>query len=93
MKTWRFRVVDATGRALSFKRALSRFICAMIFYGPACVGVALLFFPDRVSRVIAMWAFLPLAATILWARHDADRQFLHDRLAGTRLIDVKPLPD
>ncbi len=93
MKTWRFRVVDATGGALSFKRALSRFIVAMVFYGPACVGVALLFFPDRVSRVITMWAFLPLAATILWARHDADRQFLHDRLAGTRLIDVKPLPN
>ena len=93
MKTWRFRVVDATGGALSFKRALSRFIFGMVFYGPACVGMALLFFPDRVSRVITMWAFLPLAATILWARHDADHQFLHDRLAGTRLIDVKPLPN
>ena len=88
MKTWRFRVVSRDGRELNFTQALVRFVCATAFYGPACVGVVLLFFPDRVSRVITMWAFLPMVATLLWARHDADRQFLHDRMAGTRLIDV-----
>lgn len=91
MKTWRFRVVNVNGGELNFAQALIRFIYALLFYGPACVGVVLLFFPDRVSRVITMWAFLPMAATILWARHDAGRQFLHDRLAGTRLVNVEPL--
>ena len=33
-------------------------------------------------------ALLPLS--ILWALVDRDRQFLHDRLAGTRLIGVPP---
>jgi uncharacterized RDD family membrane protein YckC len=33
-------------------------------------------------------ALLPLS--ILWALVDRDRQFLHDRLAGTRLIDARP---
>ena len=89
MKTWRLRVVTVDGGALNFVTALKRFICALLFYGPACVGVALLFFPDRISRVIAMWAFLPMIATILWARHDADRQFLHDRMAGTRIVDAR----
>ena len=28
--------------------------------------------------------------TILWALFDRDRQFLHDRLAGTRIIDTEP---
>ncbi|MCY7388413.1 MAG: RDD family protein [Burkholderiales bacterium] len=89
MKTWRFRVVSTGGGELNFATALTRFICALLFYGPACVGTVLFFFPDRVNPVITMWAFLPLAATILWARHDSDRQFLHDRMAGTRLVDAK----
>ena len=89
MKTWRFRVVNVDGSELNFATALARFIYALFFYGPACVGIVLLFFPDRVSRVITMWTFLPMFATILWARHDLDHQFLHDRMAGTRLVDAK----
>lgn len=89
MKTWAFRVVNVDGSKLNFVRALTRFFVALLFYGPACVGLMLLFFPERVSRVITMWAFLPMAATILWARFDLDRQFLHDRMAATRLVDAK----
>ena len=88
MKTWRFRVVDFQGHKLNLARALARFVLALFFYGPACVGVMLLFFPDRISRVIIMWTFLPMVATLLWARFDADGQFLHDRMAGTRLVNV-----
>lgn len=86
MKTWRFRIVDANGRPLDLKRALLRFICAMIFYSPACVGIVLFFFPKRISPIITMWAFLPMFATLLWARFDPDGQFLHDRWARTRLV-------
>lgn len=88
MKTWRLRVVAANGSELTLTQALTRFIFSLLFYGPACVGVVLLFFPDRVSPVITMWTFVPMAATILWARHDVDRQFLHDRMAGTKLVTV-----
>jgi uncharacterized RDD family membrane protein YckC len=35
-----------------------------------------------------MWAFLPMFATVLWARFDPDHQFLHDRMAGTRIVSV-----
>ena len=85
MKTWRFRVTCVNGRPLDFLRALLRFACALLFFGPAAAGVLLLFFPNRVNPFYSMWAFLPMAATILWARFDPDRQFLHDRMAGTRL--------
>ena len=86
MKTWRIRVIANDGQPLSLARALTRLGTASFFYVPAVAGVVLLFFPNRISPVIAMWAFLPMVATILWARFDADRQFLHDRMAGTRLI-------
>ena len=39
-------------------------------------------------RFLLAAALLPLS--ILWALVDRDRQFLHDRLAGTRLIDARP---
>jgi uncharacterized RDD family membrane protein YckC len=92
MKTWRFRVMQANGSALSWSRALLRLVCAAIFFGPAAVGVLLIFFPDRLSPVITMWFFLPMFATLLYARFDPHQQFLHDRLAGTRLEEApRPL--
>ena len=88
MKTWRFKVVDRAGKRLTVVQALRRFIYALIFFGPAAAGLVLLFFPDRVRMVVTMWAFLPLIATLWWSNFDPDRQFLHDRLAGTRLINA-----
>jgi uncharacterized RDD family membrane protein YckC len=41
-----------------------------------------------IARFLIAAALLPLS--ILWALVDRDRQFLHDRLAGTRLIDARP---
>ncbi len=88
MKTWRFRVISASGQPLTLIRALARFGCATLFFGPAVGGLLLLFFPSRISPAVAMWAFPPMVATILWAQFDSDQQFLHDRMAGTRLVSV-----
>ena len=40
------------------------------------------------ARFLVAAALLPIS--ILWALFDRDGQFLHDRLAGTRLIDARP---
>ena len=40
-----------------------------------------------IARFLIAAALLPLS--ILWALVDRDRQFLHDRLAGTRLVDAR----
>ena len=40
-----------------------------------------------ILRYILAWlSLLPFGAGFLWAFFDRDRQFLHDRLAGTRMI-------
>ena len=51
---------------------------------------------ETISLARALWRFClatlgyGLAGlTIIWAIFDKDRQFLHDRLAGTRLIDTR----
>ena len=38
--------------------------------------------------VLAVLGFATLGAGFLWALVDRDRQFLHDRLAGTLLVDA-----
>ena len=40
-----------------------------------------------ILRFLLALALLPVS--IAWALFDRDRQFLHDRLAGTRLVDAK----
>jgi len=32
--------------------------------------------------------FVPTGVSLLWALFDRDRQFLHDRMAGTRLVNA-----
>ena len=88
MKTWRFRLVDRNGQSPSLARAFGRFLLALFFFGSACLGLVLIFFPHRISPAQSLWTFVPMIASVLWARFDADRQFLHDHLAGTRLVNA-----
>jgi uncharacterized RDD family membrane protein YckC len=39
-------------------------------------------------RFLLALAFVPTGISLLWALFDRERQFLHDRLAGTRLVLV-----
>ena len=82
MKTWRLRLVCRDGRALDVHRALLRFASAWI--GPALASGTYAWLHDRGG---GRWAILLLAANFLWAMFDRDRQFLHDRLAGTVTLD------
>lgn len=45
--------------------------------------------PAALLRFILAIPSVLLGLGILWAVFDPDRQFLHDRLAGTRLVGVK----
>jgi uncharacterized RDD family membrane protein YckC len=39
------------------------------------------------SRFVMACVFVPTGISLIWALFDRDRQFLHDRLAGTRLVN------
>jgi uncharacterized RDD family membrane protein YckC len=60
MRTWHMRLVDRRGHCPNLRRAITRYLVAVL--GIAACGVGL-----------------------LWALIDPERQFLHDRIAGTRL--------
>jgi uncharacterized RDD family membrane protein YckC len=81
MKTWKLRLVRADGSAVTPKVALLRYLATWIGPGLAVAAYAAL------SRygwgAHAAWL---VAFNFLWAFVDRDRLFLHDRVAGTRLV-------
>jgi uncharacterized RDD family membrane protein YckC len=84
MKTWRIRVVAADGSMLGPWRALGRYLLCWFWLVPGW-AMAVLF---QVHSLIYGLLFLAANCILLAmaALFDKDRQFLHDRLAGTRLI-------
>jgi uncharacterized RDD family membrane protein YckC len=43
-----------------------------------------------VLRFLLAGPLVPTGISLLWSLFDRDRQFLHDRLAGTRLVSAAP---
>jgi uncharacterized RDD family membrane protein YckC len=89
MKTWRIRVVDAQGQRLTQARALSRYMLSWLWFLPALLASSLFHLTGAETAVIvAGWV-------LVWAllsRFHPQRQYLHDALAGTRLVPAEPLP-
>jgi uncharacterized RDD family membrane protein YckC len=81
MKTWRLRIVVAGNLPPARKAALARYLAAWI--GPA---LALGAYAALRPAPIAAIALCLLPLNFLWALADRDRQFLHDRIAGTRIV-------
>jgi uncharacterized RDD family membrane protein YckC len=76
MKTWRMKIVDINNNALTPHHALIRLSVLLISGGLALAGYMLL----------GKWGALLGAVIFIWGFIDRDRQFLHDRIAKTRII-------
>lgn len=83
MKTWKLALATSAGAPLDLRRALVRYAAAWL--APlAAVGCYALLQPHGFGALA--W---PLAAlNWLAAFVDRDRQFLHDRMAGTRIVSA-----
>ena len=81
MKTWRLALRAADGAAPSVARAALRYLAWWI--GPACAMAAYVALRHGGND---RWALALLAMNYAWALVDPDRQFLHDRIAGTRIV-------
>lgn len=83
MKAWRLRLHGADGARIGWSRAALRFLLALAMLGTTLVGLLLM--RDRPQDWRVWLLLLPGLFSVLWALWDRDRQFLHDRLAGTRI--------
>lgn len=86
MQTWRIRLETAAGQPPGWARSALRYVLAWLWLPPAAaVGHAM---------GLTLWPFVGVLAIglLIWfalAWLDPRRQFLHDRLAGTRLTDLR----
>jgi uncharacterized RDD family membrane protein YckC len=84
MKTWRIKVVKVGAAKVPFKNAALRYLLAWGWFAPALLVGGLLGLHH-----FKEWALVLVLGLVAWgltAFLDKDRQFLHDRIAGTRLI-------
>ncbi|WP_455555846.1 RDD family protein [Comamonas sp.] len=89
MKTWHIQVVDKYGRPLTRVRALTRYALCWLWLLPPLAVVAPFHLPMAEVMVIVLgW----VAVWALLSRFHPQRQFLHDVLAGTRLISAVSTP-
>ena len=89
LKTWRLRVVGPHGTPPTIARATVRYLAGWLAFLPPLALHPLLDLPVAQTLVLAaVWFALWLAS----ARFDANRQFPHDRIAGTRVVSLPRAP-
>jgi len=89
MKTWRIQVVDVHGHALTQGRAFIRYLWSWLWFVPALLGAWVFGLDGRETGVVVVgwvmvWALL--------SRFHPQRQYMHDVLAGTRLVPSANAP-
>jgi uncharacterized RDD family membrane protein YckC len=85
MKTWRIRLVTRHGEEVKMKRAIGRYVLA---WGWVLPGLATAWALGAKNWMLVL---IPAANMLLWALTiylDPQRQFLHDRIAGTKVVSV-----
>jgi uncharacterized RDD family membrane protein YckC len=90
MQTWHVRLVTRSGHALTWPRALLRYLLSWLWFLPA---LGLLQFWELKGAGVS---FAVLTAGVLsyaaLGRLHPDRQYWHDAVCGTRLITWRPPP-
>jgi uncharacterized RDD family membrane protein YckC len=81
MKTWHLGLATGAGGPVTLGRAAVRYLAC--WTGPALAVAAYLALHPFGLGAHATWL---VAFNFLWAFVDPDRQFLHDRMAGTRIV-------
>lgn len=84
MKAWQLRLVRPDGGAVPLNAAIARFAIAGLALGSGVVAALWLW--RHPGSVYGWAAAVPAAVDVAWAAFDRERQFLHDRLARTRVV-------
>jgi uncharacterized RDD family membrane protein YckC len=88
MQTWHIRVVTAAGQPLTQARALLRFFASCAWFAPAALLAAV----NGWTRWQGLAAIgVGVVAYALLALLHPQRQFWHDALCGTRLVQERPV--
>jgi len=89
MKTWHVKLVTTDGRPVSMGRAAFRYLLCWLWFVPGLALAATLRAEGWMMVIIATVSTMIWSLTIYF---DPQRQFLHDRMAGTRLVQTLVRP-
>lgn len=87
-KTWHIQLVGPRGSPVTQTRALARYLCCWVWFLPALGLSHLMAWPGSFSHYAALLGWVLLYALSSYAH--PNRQFLHDAVCGTRLVDSRP---
>lgn len=87
MRAWHIKLVSANGQRASFRQLLTRYF---LLWPIPLAGMALIYALVLVTGWPAIYTFAIVTPFLVfipsWFARDG--QFLHDRLAGTRIVDI-----
>jgi uncharacterized RDD family membrane protein YckC len=89
MKTWNIRVTDLHGNNISQQRALLRYTLSWLWFLPP-LAVGWFFGVDAKEALVLAGGWIAIWAIL--SRFHPRHQFLHDALAGTRLVTFQHPP-
>lgn len=88
MKTWHIRIVTTSGQIVSQPRALLRYVLSWLWFMPPLAAMALFKFSGATTAfMLGSWVIV----YALLSQLHPQRQWLHDVLAGTRLVNHLPI--
>lgn len=88
MQTWRIRLLTRNGQPVTKARALARYLLSWLWFLPA---LAMVYFAGLKSGGAAAVALLTNVFAWAWlSRLHPQRQYWHDAVCGTQLVDWQP---
>lgn len=90
MRTWQIRLVMPNGDPVSLQRALARYLSAWLWVMPPILLVWLAGWQNKQlihEGALTFFGWIGVYALLSWLH--PQRQFLHDALCKTRLIDTR----
>ena len=85
LRTWQLRIVTQEGEPLTPKLAVARFLTSWLWFIPPMLVTWLAGWHDKGTISGAVLGWMALYAALTWVLHS--RQFIHDVISGTRVID------
>ena len=88
MKTWHLRILTRDGAPLSPRRALARYLASYVWFVPPLALANAMGLPSAwaICGVVVGWIVAYALSALLHPR----RQFWHDALCGTAIVNSRP---
>lgn len=88
MQTWHVRLVTQAGGPVPPLRAICRYLLAWLWFLPALITLWIFGVPSAALAFGAIAAGVLAYAALTWLH--PDRQYWHDAVCGTRIVDWRP---